>query len=156
MLFANLQSILSGEIMLASARNQLNGKVTAVQRGAVNDEVEITLPSGQKVVAVLTHSSTESLGLKVGSEAFALIKASWIVLVTDSSGVRLSARNQLAGAVAKVVPGAVNSEVVLKLDDGHEVAAIVTNESVGKLGLTAGQRASAVFKASSVIVGVKV
>lgn len=141
--------------MLTSARNQLNGKVTAVQRGAVNDEVEITLPSGQKVVAVLTHSSTESLGLKVGSEAFALIKASWIVLVTDSSGVRLSARNQLAGAVSKVVPGAVNSEVVLKLDDGHEVVAIVTNESVGNLGLAAGQRASAVFKASSVIVGVK-
>lgn len=142
--------------MLTSARNQLSGTVTAVQRGAVNDEVEITLPSGQRIVAVLTHSSTESLGLKVGAAAFALIKASWIILVTDSAGVRLSARNQLAGTVEKVLPGAVNTEVVLTLDDGHQIAAIVTNESVGNLGLTVGQRASAVFKASSVIVGVKV
>lgn len=142
--------------MLTSARNQLNGKVTALQRGAVNDEVEITLPGGQQIVAVLTHSSVESLDLKVGAEAFALIKASWIILVTDSAGVRLSARNQLAGTVEKVLPGAVNSEVVLKLDDGHLVAAIVTNESVNTLGLAAGQRASAVFKASSVIVGVKI
>lgn len=142
--------------MLTSARNQLNGKVTAVQRGAVNDEVEITLPSGQQVVAVLTHSSTESLGLVVGAEAFALIKASWIILVTDSAGVRLSARNQLAGTVEKVVEGAVNAEVVLKLDDGNQIAAIVTNESIANLGLAVGQRASAVFKASSVIVGVKV
>lgn len=141
--------------MLTSARNQLNGKVTAVQRGAVNDEVEITLPSGQQVVAVVTHSSTESLGLKDGVDAFALIKASWIVLVTESSGVRLSARNQLSGTVDKVAQGAVNSEVILKLADGHEIAAIVTNESVTNLKLSVGQKVSAIFKASSVIVGVK-
>lgn len=142
--------------MLTSARNQLDGKVTALQRGAVNDEVELTLASGQKIVAVLTHSSTESLGLKVGSEAFALIKASWIILMTDAAGVRLSARNQLTGSVEKIVPGAVNAEIVLKLEDGHLVTAIVTNESIHTLGLTVGQRANAVFKASSVIVGVKV
>lgn len=141
--------------MFTSARNQLNGKVTAVQRGAVNDEVEITLPGGQQIVAVVTHSSTEALGLKVGVEAFALIKASWIVLVTDASGVRLSARNQLSGTVEKVTPGAVNAEVILKLADGHEVAAIVTSESVTNLALAAGQKVSAIFKASSVIVGVK-
>jgi molybdate transport system regulatory protein len=141
--------------MLTSARNQLRGKVSAIQRGAVNDEVEISLPSGQKIVAVLTHSSTQSLGLQVGSEAFALIKASWIILFTHMSGVRLSARNQLAGTVEKVTPGGVNSEVTLKLASGDVIAAIVTNESVHKLALSPGVAASAVFKASSVIVGVK-
>lgn len=141
--------------MLTSARNQLDGIVTAVQRGAVNDEVDITLPGGEKIVAVLTHGSTESLGLAAGVPAFALIKASWIVLVTDASGVRLSARNQLPGTVDKVVTGAVNAEVQLRLDAGQVLAAIVTNESVSKLGLVAGQRASAIFKASSVIVGVQ-
>ncbi len=141
--------------MFTSARNQLSGKITALTRGAVNDEVEISLADGQKVVAIVTHSSTESLGLKVGGEAFALIKASWVILLTDTAGVKLSARNQLAGTVDKVVTGAVNSEVILTLKDGNQIAAIVTNESVTKLGLAAGKSASAAFKASSVIVGVK-
>ncbi len=141
--------------MLTSARNQLNGKITAIQQGAVNDEIEIGLADGQKVVAIVTHSSTESLGLQVGGEAFALVKASWIILLTDTAGVKLSARNRLDGTVAKVVTGAVNSEVILTLKDGSEIAAIVTNESVAKLGLAAGKSASAAFKASSVIVGVK-
>jgi molybdate transport system regulatory protein len=141
--------------MLTSARNQLSGKISAIQHGAVNDEIEIILADGQKVVAIVTHSSTVSLGLQVGGEAFALIKASWIILLTDTAGVRLSARNRLDGTVAKVVPGAVNSEVILTLKDGSQIAAIVTNESATTLGLAAGKSASAAFKASSVIVGVK-
>jgi len=141
--------------MLTSARNQLSGEVTAVERGAVNDEVEIGLPDGQKIVATLTHSSTESLGLKVGSEAFALIKASWVILLTDDSGVRLSARNQLSGTVQDVTKGAVNSEVALKLGSGAVITAVITNGSVQTLGLAPGKTATAAFKASSVIVGVK-
>lgn len=142
--------------MHTSARNQFNGTVTAIYTGAVNDEIELTLTGGKKIVAVVTQSSTKSLGLAVGSAAFALVKASWIILVTDSAGVRLSARNQLAGTIDKVVTGAVNAEVILKLDDGIDVVAIVTNDSVTTLGLAAGQRASAIFKASSVIIGVTV
>jgi molybdate transport system regulatory protein len=149
------QQPLGGKTMFTSARNQLCGKVTAIQRGAVNDEVEISLPDGQKVVAVLTHSSTESLGLKPGTEAFALIKASWIILLTNTAGIRLSARNQLSGTVEEVTLGAVNAEVTLKLASGDIIAAIVTNESVRNLGLAPGVAASAAFKASSVIVGVK-
>ncbi|UTY59502.1 molybdopterin-binding protein [Massilia sp. erpn] len=141
--------------MLTSARNQLSGKVTSIQRGAVNDEVEIGLADGQKIVAILTHGSVESLGLQTGSEALALIKASWVILLSDVSGIRLSARNQLAGTVQEVNTGAVNSEVVLKLAGGGEIVAIVTNDSVTNLGLAPGKAATAAFKASSVIVGVK-
>jgi len=60
------------------------------------------------------------------------------MLMTDSSGVRLSARNCLAGTVKSVEPGAVNAEVVLTLAGGTEVAAIVTKEAVGDLGLKPG------------------
>jgi molybdate transport system regulatory protein len=141
--------------MLASARNQFNGKISSITRGAVHDEVEITLPSGQKIVAVLTHSSTESLGLAVGVDAIALVKAFWVVLLTDTIGVRLSARNQLAGKVEKVTPGGVSAEVTLRIASGELIAAIVTNESANVLGLAPGMAATAVFKASSVIVGVK-
>src|SRR6185369_11445721 len=67
--------------MKTSARNQWYGKVSAIQRGTVNDEVSLALPGGQSVVAVVTHESTETLGLAVGAEAVALVKASSVLLV---------------------------------------------------------------------------
>ncbi|CAN7540097.1 MULTISPECIES: TOBE domain-containing protein [unclassified Caballeronia] len=145
--------------MKTSARNQLFGTVSKVTRGSVNDEVELALPGGQFIVAVVTHESTASLGLKEGVEAFALVKASWVMLMVDDAGgssgpVRISARNQLRGKVSSVTPGAVNAEVSLALDDATTVTAIITNESVTTLGLVQGQVAIAAFKASSVILGV--
>lgn len=149
--------------MRTSARNQLYGKVVSIAPGAVNDEVTLELPGGQCIVAIVTHESTAALGLVEGGAAFALVKASWVVLaVADSSDgkpIRLSARNQLPGTVVRVTRGAVNAEVALELDGAAAAAspvvvtAIVTNESVETLGLEAGTRAVAVFKASSVILG---
>lgn len=137
-----------------SARNQFLGRVSAVKRGAVNDEIALELAGGQVIVAIVTRESTENLGLAVGSEAFALVKASSIIVMTDSEGARLSARNQLAGSVLRVQPGAVNAEVVLALPGGASIAAIITNDSCASLGLVVGAAASAVFKAASVILGV--
>lgn len=149
--------------MKTSARNQLYGTVESITRGAINDEVALKLPSGQQLVAVVTHESTEALGLAAGKPAFALVKASWIMLAVDVSGgaasLRVSARNRLRGTVTKVTPGAVNSEVSLELDTAAGapaptvLTAVVTNESVSALGLAAGTPAVAIFKASSVILG---
>jgi molybdate transport system regulatory protein len=137
-----------------SARNKLFGKVDSVRGGAVNDEVVLALPGGQTIVSTITHESVETLELKPGVEAFALIKASSVLVGLPDPGLRLSARNQLPGVVSRVVPGAVNAEVVLDLDGGGSVAAIVTNESVQTLALAEGVRALAIFKASAVILGV--
>jgi molybdate transport system ATP-binding protein len=90
--------------MKSSARNQLVGTVSAIVAGAVNDEVEITLAGGQRVVAVVTRESTVRLGLAVGSPAFALVKASSIIVVADAGSTLLSARNQLAGTVVSLQP----------------------------------------------------
>ncbi|TDN62990.1 TOBE domain-containing protein [Paraburkholderia sp. BL10I2N1] len=154
--FANDWELIGRIGMKTSARNQLYGTVSAITRGAVNDEVSLALPGGQTVVAVLTHESTEALGLAVGAAAFALVKASWVMLMVDDGGasVRLSARNQLRGTVAALKHGAVNSEVSLALDGGIVVTAVITNESVDALGLADGTPAIAAFKASSVILGV--
>ncbi|WNK19824.1 TOBE domain-containing protein [Halomonas piscis] len=141
--------------MKSSARNQFSGTVSAIRQGAVNDEVELTLPGGQRLVAVITQESAASLGLAEGSEAFALIKASSVIIAVETEGTSLSARNCLAGTVERLVPGAVNSEVVLALDGGERLAAIITRESVEHLGLAEGSPASALFKASSVIVGTR-
>jgi len=137
-----------------SARNKLFGHVASVRGGAVNDEVALALPGGQQIVATITHESVETLGLAAGAEAFALIKASSVLVGLPDPGMRLSARNQLPGVVSRVLPGAVNAEVVIELDGGGTIAAIVTNGSVEALGLAVGVPAVAVFKASSVILGV--
>jgi len=137
-----------------SARNQLVGTITSLRSGAVNDEVEITLPSGQRIVAVVTQDSAQSLGLRTKMTAIALVKASSIVVATDLDGAKLSARNQLPGKVSAVTPGAVNAEVVIDLDGGGSIAAIVTEGSVKSLGLAVGKKAIALFKATSVIVAV--
>lgn len=67
-----------------------------------------------------------------------------------------SARNQFSGEVAQARHGAVNDEVILRLAGGQEIVATVTSESATRLGLTAGKKASAMVKATSVIVMVDV
>ena len=154
--FANDWALIGRMGMKTSARNQLYGKVTSIRRGAVNDEVSLTLPGGQTIVSVLTHESTETLGLTEGAAAFALVKASWVMLIVEEDGapLKLSARNQLRGMVHSVKRGAVNAEVSMTLDGGVVITAVVTNESADALGLADGKPAIAAFKASSVILGV--
>lgn len=140
--------------MRTSARNQLYGTVASIVHGAVNDEMTIRLPGGELIVAVLTSESVETLGLVVGRDAYALIKASWVMVMTDAAGARLSARNQLAGTVTDIKIGAVNAEVTIALPGGTRLTASITQGSVQELGLQDGMPVVAVFKASSVIVGV--
>ncbi|RJG20996.1 LysR family transcriptional regulator [Massilia cavernae] len=140
--------------MKTSARNQFFGKVSSVKTGAVNDEIELDVTGGHKIVAIITHASTEELGLRVGAEAFALVKASSIILMSANENAKFSARNQLTGTISRLQPGAVNTEVVIDLPGGGSVAAIVTNDSSNAMGLAPGGTVTALFKASSVILAV--
>jgi molybdate transport system regulatory protein len=140
--------------MKVSARNVFKGTVSQVQEGAVNAEVVLTLAGGEQLVAVVTMASIKSLGIAVGKEAVALIKAPWVMLMTESSDIRLSARNCLNGTVTRVGEGAVNSEVVITLPGGTEIFSIVTREAVVDLDLKPGVSATAVIKASHIILGV--
>lgn len=139
--------------MKTSARNQFSGKVVALKQGAVNDEVVLEIVGGQQLVATITRDSSASLGLAVGVEAFALIKASSVIVATELGGAKLSARNRLSGKISRVQPGAVNTEVSIELPGGGTIAAIVTKDSSEALALAVGMEASAIFKASSVIIG---
>jgi molybdate transport system regulatory protein len=142
--------------MKTSARNQFSGTVSKIVLGAINDEIELTVEGGHKIVAVVTHESARSLDLQVGAPAYALIKASSVLIVTEDAGVRFSARNRFHGKVAAVKAGAVNTEVVIEMPEGGSVASMVTHESAERLGLAVGASASAIFKASSVIIAAPV
>jgi molybdate transport system regulatory protein len=139
-----------------SARNQFAGTVTAVRTGAVNDEIELTLQGGARLVAIVTRDSTRALGLRTGLTAYALLTASSVIVATGLEGARISARNQLHGVIASVTPGAVNAEVEIDLDGGGRIGATITQASLAELGLVPGARATALFKASCVVVAVAV
>jgi molybdopterin-binding protein len=69
--------------MKISARNVLQGTVKSVNHGAVNSEVVIELPGGVEIVSVITKSSAESLGLAAGKQAYAVIKASNVMIAAE-------------------------------------------------------------------------
>lgn len=69
--------------MKLSARNILKGKVVKIVNGAVNSEVTIELPGGAQLVSIITNTSVENLGLKEGKEAYAIIKASNVMVGVD-------------------------------------------------------------------------
>lgn len=140
--------------MKTSARNQFPGTITSVKTGAVNDEIVLRTKEGLEIVAIITHASTVALGLAPGKEAYALIKASSIIVMMDADKVLVSARNCLRGKLSAVTKGAVNAEVQIDTPDGARVAAIVTNESADRLDLATGKEATAIFKASSVLIAV--
>lgn len=69
--------------MKISAKNQLKGKVKSITPGAINSEVVIELPGGTTITSIITKGSQEELGLKVGSTAYAVIKASNVLIGVD-------------------------------------------------------------------------
>jgi molybdate transport system regulatory protein len=141
--------------MSISARNRFSGTISAVTSGPVNAQVELTLPGGDRIVAIVTNDSVRNLALAVGKEATAFVKAPWIlVLAGDGDGIRFSARNRLTGVVESVTKGAVNAEVAVRLPGGALAYAVITNEALLDLSLKPDVPATLLFKASHVILGV--
>ncbi len=146
----DFRMIMQRMAMKSSARNQFSGPIVALRDGQVDYEVCIRLDAETEIVAVITKTSAETLGLALGKEVLALVKSSSVLLTTDPA-VRLSARNQLWGEVAAIHAGTVNDEVTLALPSGKNVTAVVTHGSCESMALAVGTRAGAIFKSSSVI-----
>src|SRR5579862_4544875 len=79
--------------MKISARNVLAGTIKSVTKGAVNAEVILTLAGGETVASIITNASVDSLGLREGISAYAIIKASEVMVGKDVEKTKLSARN---------------------------------------------------------------
>ena len=138
--------------MKLSARNQLPGVVTKVEKGAVNGIVTLDV-NGTPVTATISLAAIRELGLEPGKKACAVIKATE-VMVGLGEHLTLSARNQFPGKVMSVERGAVNSIVRISVLKGLTVSATISNGAVDELGLESGKEALAVIKATSVMIGV--
>ena len=69
--------------MKLSARNQFKGKIVDIQEGAVNGIVKIDIGSGNVMSATISMSAIKELGLEVGKEAYAVVKATSVMVGVD-------------------------------------------------------------------------
>ncbi|MBF2051590.1 TOBE domain-containing protein [Leptolyngbya sp. NK1-12] len=69
--------------MEISARNALKGTIKTIDVGAVNTEVVLEVAPGVEITAIITKASAERLGLSVGKEAYAVVKASDVMVAVD-------------------------------------------------------------------------
>jgi molybdopterin-binding protein len=69
--------------MEISARNSLKGTIKKVIPGSINTEITLEIAPGIEVVSIVTKSSAERLNLSEGKTAYAVVKASEVMLATD-------------------------------------------------------------------------
>ncbi|MBK1635021.1 TOBE domain-containing protein [Rhodovulum adriaticum] len=138
-------------MMKTSARNTYRCTVTQITQGTVSAEVDMDLGGGQQITAVITGRSAADMGLAPGTEVFAMVKSSFVILAKGQAEGMLSVRNRLTGTVTARTDGPVTSEIVLDLGGGKTLAATITHESANNLELRPGDTATALIKASHVI-----
>ena len=134
--------------MKTSARNQLKGTVTEIIGGIVNSEVVMDV-AGHPLKAIITKEAVSDMGLAKGSEVYAIIKASFVMVSKEKPG-KISTRNVIETTVSEMIDGAVNCELKLAMGDA-ELTSIVTEEAAKELALAKGDTVYALIKASSII-----
>lgn len=135
---------------MISARNQINGTVAEIVEGAVNGIVKLDVAGGNRISATISMESIRSLKLAAGQEATAVIKATSVMMANDK--LNISARNQLSGVVSSIEEGAVNAIVKLDIAEGVGITSTISLEAVKELGLAEGKAATAIIKATSVMI----
>lgn len=145
---------LLGRLLLhTSARNQLAGRVTFIERAEGMDRVHLDLGDGVAINARITADSTRRLQLAAGVPVTALMKAGWIQL----QGIQASAakgHNALPARVEALDPvDAGAAEVRLNLSNGQTLCALADDERIQALGLQPGAQVMACFDPDSVLLG---
>ena len=136
--------------MKLSARNKFIGKVTDVTRGAVNGIVKVELSNGQHLTSSITLDAIDDLDITVGKEITAVIKSTSVLI--GRGHLTLSARKKLSGTIVDINRGAVNAIVKVELPSKVVITSSITLEAVDELDLTVGTEATAVIKATDVLI----
>ena len=137
--------------MKISARNQFKGIVTNINEGAVNAIVSIEA-NGEVISSTISLNAVKELGLKKGDAAYAIIKATEVMIATELP--KISARNKFHGVIKGIQIGSVNDIVTLETKLGV-VSSTISKNAVEELELSVGKEAYAIIKATSVMVGIE-
>lgn len=141
--------------MQATAKNQFTGKITNVVVGPVTCTVTVLSDSGESITGTVNRAIFDELDCKVGQDAVALVKASSAILVMDDAGYRFSASNQFTGKVISVDVESAMGGAIVELPSGRQLAASVSRGAASSTTLHEGMTATVMFKAYSVILGVR-
>ena len=137
--------------MKISARNQFKGIVTNINEGAVNAIVSIEA-NGEVISSTISLNAVKELGLKKGDSAYAIIKATEVMIATELP--KISARNKFHGVIKGIQIGSVNDILTLETKLGV-VSSTISKNAVEELELSVGKEAYAIIKATSVMVGIE-
>ncbi|EPL15342.1 TOBE domain-containing protein [Pseudomonas sp. CF161] len=145
---------LLGRLMLrTSARNQLHGKVVAIEGHGRNDLISLELAPGLVIQAQITHDSTQRLELLPDTEVVALIKAGWLEL--QALGQPITAgHNGLIGSIEQILDAEDGPwEVRISLPNGPTLCALVESSQLKAQGLVVNQAVQVHFSPSNVLLG---
>ena len=139
--------------MRLSIRNQLEGTIESVTRGAVMGTVRVRLTGGEDMTSAITLDAVDELKLAEGQQVKALVKSTDVAVATN--GVPgLSIRNQIPGTVARVDNGAVMTTVTVNIGAGQSVVSAITKDGADDLKLTAGDAVTMLVKSTEVSLAV--
>lgn len=145
----SLLDVLGHFTLKTSARNQLKGRITQIDSKDVKDRIVVQLEQGSEVSAIITHTSTLQLGLKLDKEVFLLFKAP-SVFITESQ--QETDKNQLSGKLVHLTQGEESSEVFLDIGNGTLLYASITHESLKNNTLQLDNIYYAVFDPSQILI----
>lgn len=143
------QSMLRRMSVKTSARNQFTGPVCAMNDSPAGFEVRLRLDEINELTAIITRESAENLGLRIGMEVHAFVKATAVVL-SNELGARTTLYNRLWGTVDRILQGPLNAEVSVGLSGGRAITAVVSQDSLNELRLEVGKSCYALIEATGV------
>lgn len=145
---------LIGRLMLrTSARNQLHGRVQAIEALGRNDLIHLELAGGLTILAQITHDSTERLELEIGSEVVALIKAGWLELLGSEEPATVG-HNCLNGTVEQMLEDPLGpTEVRILLPSQQVLCSLTEPARLIEQGLRVGSPVRVQFAPSFVLLG---
>ncbi len=148
---------LLGRLMLrTSARNQLYGKVRAIEAQGRNDLIELALADNLSLSAQITHDSTLRLELAPGANVVALIKAGWLELLAANAQPEAGYNCLLATVEERLDDAGGPSEVRLVLSNGQTLCALAEAEWLNELHATPGSLLQVQFPPACVLLGTPV
>ena len=139
--------------MKISARNQLEAYVTKISEGKVNGIVGLKLPGGHEISANISMKAIEWLQLEKDKPVYAVIKATDIMIALEQ--LKISARNQVRGTISDIMVGPVNGMVLQDIGKEQKMVSTISAEAIREMKLEKGMDVYAVFKATSVMVGLQ-
>jgi molybdate transport system regulatory protein len=136
-----------------SARNQLHGHILSIRRKGLIADVDLRIGGRGRLRSRITRMGLESLGLRTGDPAYALIKANWVV-VAPSGGRAKPGLNRLGGRILSLREEGGEVECVLRIPGGASLVSTFPVPARDAARLSEGRPAAAFFDPAHVILGV--